>query len=110
SDGIAAEFTEIQFANPSNGVITATAKTAGTPFANLSGGSSSGLVASTGNGLANGIATAHTSANASPSDVNDAQNWLRITPPAPGVRAIPVNGDDWVVANTGVPMLWNLDQ
>ena len=108
--GIAAEFTEITFANPSAGVLTATAKVAGTPFANITGGTSSGLVLSTGNGLANGIATVHTTANASPSDVNDAQNWLRITAPAPGVRQLPQNGDDVVVANSDVPMLWNLDQ
>ena len=107
--GIAAEFTEITWANPSSGVITATAKVPGTPFANVSG-TSSGLVMSTGNGLANGITTARTTANASPSDVNDAQNWLRATAPAPGVRAIPVNGDDVVVGDSDVPMLWNLDQ
>lgn len=110
STGIAPELTEITFANPSDGVITATAKVAGTPFANVSGGSSSGLVLSTGNGLANGITTANTTANASPSDVNDPQNWLRVTPPAPGVRQLPQNGDDVVVANSSVPMLWNLDQ
>jgi len=110
STGIAAELTEISFANPSSGVITATAKVAGTPFANLSGGSSSGLVLSTGNGLANGITTAHTTANASPSDANDPQNWLRVTPPAPGVRQLPQNTDDVLVANSSVPLLWNLDQ
>ena len=109
SVGIAGEFTEITFANSSSGVLTATAKVPGTPFANVSG-TSLGLVLSTGNGLANGITTAHTTANKSPSDVNDAQNWLRVTAPAPGVRAIPVNGDDVIVAGTSVPMLWNLDQ
>jgi hypothetical protein len=110
--GIAAEFTEITFANPSAGVVTATAATPGVPFANVPG-TSAGLVMSTGNGLANGIATAHTQANKSPSDVSDPQNWLRInlsnTPPS-STRAIPVSTDDVVVANTGVPMLWNLDQ
>lgn len=109
SQGIAAELTEIQFANPSDGVVTATAKVAGTPFANVPG-TSAGLVLSTGNGLANGIATTNTTANKSPSDVNDAQNWLRVTTPAPGVRQIPQTSDDVVVANTFVPMLWNLDQ
>jgi len=107
--GIAAEFTEITFANTTSGQMTATAKVAGTPFANVPG-TGAGLVMSTGNGLANGITTAHTVANASPSDVNDAQNWLRITAPAPGVRQLPQNADDVVVANTAVPMLWNLDQ
>ena len=109
SSGIAAEFTEITWANPSSGVVTATAKVAGTPFANVPG-TSLGLVLSTGNGLAGGIVTVNTTANASPSDVNDAQNWLRFTAPAPGVRAIPVNGDDVVVGNTSIPMLWSLDQ
>lgn len=104
-----AEFGEITWSNSTSGVIVATAKEAGTPFANVAG-TSAGLVLSTGNGLANGIATAHTAANKSPSDVNDPQNWLRITPPAPGVRSLPANGDDFVIANSSVPMLWNLDQ
>lgn len=106
---IAPELTEITFANPSDGVITATAKTPGTPFANVPG-TSLGLVLSTGNGLAGGITTAHTTANASPSDVSDAQNWMRVTSPAPGVRQLPQNGDDVVIANSSVPLLWNLDQ
>ena len=109
SQNVAAELTEIQFANPSSGVLTATAKVAGTPFADLLG-TTAGLVLSTGNGLASGITTAHTQPNASPSDVNDPQNWLRVTPPAPGVRQLPQNGDDVVINNTSVPMLWNLDQ
>ena len=88
SSNVAAELTEIQFANPSAGVVTATAKVAGTPFANVPG-TTLGLVLSTGNGLSNGITTAHTQANQSPSDVNDPQNWLRVTPPAPGSGAIP---------------------
>ncbi len=104
------EINEIQFTNPSSGVMQATNKIAGTPFANITGGSSSGLILSTGNGLVNGITTVHTTPNSSPSDVNDPQNWLRITPPAPGVRAIPVNGDDVVVSNSNVPLLWNLDR
>ena len=104
STSIAPELTEITFANPSSGIITATAKEPGTPFANVPG-TSAGLVLTTGNGLANGIATAHTTANASPSDVNDPQNWLRVIAPAPGVRAIPVNGDDVVVSDSAVPML-----
>jgi hypothetical protein len=112
STSVPAELLEITFANPSSAVVTATARTPGTPFANVPG-TSNGLVLSTGNGLNNGIATAHTTPNASPSDVNDAQNWLRVnvtnTPPSK-TRALPVNGDDVVVAGTSVPMLWNLDQ
>lgn len=104
-----AEFGEITWTNPSAGVIVATAKVAGTPFANVPG-TSAGLVFSTGNGLVNGITQVNTTANASPSDVNDAQNWLRITAPAPGVRQLPQHDDDMVVANSSIPMLWNLDQ
>jgi hypothetical protein len=103
------ELAEITFGNPSTGVLTATANTPGTPFANVPG-TGAGLVLSTGNGLANGIVTSHTQSNASPSDVNDPQNWLRVTAPAPGVRQLPQNGDDMVVANSSVPLLWNLDQ
>lgn len=103
-----AELSEIQFANPSNGVMTATAKVPGTPFAIV--GVAASLVLSTGNGLANGIATLELIPNASPSDVNDPQNWLRVTAPAPGVRQLPQNGDDEVIANTAVSMLWNLDK
>lgn len=99
------EFGEITWTNPSSGVLVATAKVAGTPFAGITGG----LVFSTGNGLANGITTANTTANASVSDVNDAQNWLRITNPAPGVRQLPQNGDDMVLANSNVPLLYNLE-
>lgn len=112
STGITPELLEIQFANPSDGVVTATARTPGTPFANVPG-NSAGLVLSTGNGLANGITTAHTTANTSPSDVLDPQNWLRVnttaTPPS-RTRAIPVSGDDVIVADTSTPMLWNLDR
>lgn len=113
--GIAAEFTEITWANPSSAVLTATASVPGTPFANLTiaGVSGQGLVMSTGNGLANGIATAHTTPNASPSDIFDAQNWIRVnfaTTPPNQTRALPQNTDDGVVANSSVPMLWNLDR
>lgn len=105
------ELNEITFANPSAGVITATASVPGTPFANVTigGVAGQGLVLSTGNGLANGIATAHTTANASPSDVGDAQNWLRFIGTAPGVRQLPQNADNVVLNNSSVPMSWNLD-
>lgn len=112
STSIAPELTEIQFANPSSGTITATARTPGIPFANVTvnGVSNQGLVLSTGNGLANGITTTHTTPNYSPNDVFDAQNWLRVTAPAPGVRALPQNGDDVIIANSDVSLLWNLDR
>ena len=109
SSGIAAEFTEITWTNPSDGVVVTEAKSPGTPFANVPG-TDKGLVLSTGNGLSGGITTVENLANFSPSDVNDAENWLRVTPPAAGVRAIPVNADDVEVRNSSVPMLWNLDQ
>lgn len=109
SSGIGAEFTEITWTNPSDGVVVAEAKVPGTPFANVPG-TDKGLVLSTGNGLSGGISTTENLANFSPSDVNDAENWLRVTTPAPGVRAIPVSGDDVEVRNSSIPMLWNLDQ
>lgn len=112
STGIAAEFLEITFTNPSDGTVVAEAKVPGTPFAGVPG-TSAGLVLDTGNGLSGGITTANTVDNASPSDVNDAQNWLRVnlsvTPPS-RTRAIPVNTDDVEVRDTSIPMLWNLDQ
>lgn len=99
-----AEFNEITWTNPSTGVVVATAKVAGTPFANVPG-TSAGLVFSTGGGFGGTLVQSHTTPNASPSDVNDAQNWLRA-----GVRALPQSTDDLVVNNSSVPLLWNLDQ
>ncbi len=114
STSIAPELQEITFTNPSSGVIVATASTSGIPFANLTinGVTGQGLVLSTGNGLGSGIATVHTKANASPSDVNDPQNWLRVNlvpVPPTKTRAIPVNGDDVVVSDSAISLLWNLD-
>lgn len=112
STSVPLELTEIQFENSASGEITATARTPGVPFANVTvnGVSGQGLVLTTGNGLANGITTTNTTASASPSDVFDSQNWLRSIPPAAPTRSLPQNGDDVVVANTSVPMLWNLDR
>lgn len=112
STSITPELLEIQFSNTTSGVVTATARTPGVPFANVTvnGVSGQGLVLSTGNGLANGITTTHTTANASPSDVFDPLNWLRVTGSASGIRGIPVNGDDVIVGNSNVPLLWNLDR
>lgn len=107
-----AELQELSFASPTPTTLTATAQVAGTPFANVPG-TTLGLIFTTGNGLVNGITTAHTQANTSPSDGNDPQNWLRVnlvpTPPTK-TRALPQNGDDVVLANSSTPMLWNLDQ
>lgn len=111
---IATEFTEIEFANPSSGVVTATARTPGVPFANvtINGVAGNGLVLSTGNGLTGGISTSHTTANNSSNDAGDLQNWLRInlsvTPPTQ-IRQLPQNGDDVVIADSSVSLLWNLD-
>ncbi len=115
STGIAPELTEITWANPSSGVLTATASAPGTPFAGVTVGgvANQGLVLSTGNGLANGIATVELQANQSPSDVFDAQNWWRVnlaTTPPSRTRAVPQAGDDVVVADSGIPLLWNLDR
>lgn len=109
------ELTEVQFSDDGAGVLTATAKTPGVPFAGVTvnGVANQGLVLSTGNGLANGITTVETRASSSPSDVLDPQNWLRSdlsTTPPNRTRAIPVSGDDVVVANSAVPLLWNLDR
>lgn len=87
------EFTEMTWANPSDGVITATANTTGTPFTltkSQSGGATCTLT--------------HTTVNSSQSDVNNAANWIRN-----GVASLPQNGDDVVLANTSIPLLWNLD-
>lgn len=106
------ELTEITFSNNVSGQVVATAKVPGTPFANVPG-TAAGLVLSTGNGLSNGITTTHTTANASPSDVNDPVNWLRINTgviPPTQVRQLPQASDLMVISNTSVPMLWSLDQ
>lgn len=87
------EFTEMTWANPSDGVITATATTPGTPFTltkSQSGGATCTLT--------------HTIANSSQSDVNNSANWIRN-----GVASLPQNGDDVVLANSNIPLLWNLD-
>ena len=114
SSSVPPELGEITFANPSAGVMTATASTPGTPFAGVTvnGVANQGLVLTTGNGLANGITTTETTASKSASDVGDPQNWLRVdlgTTPPNRTRAIPQNTDDVVVADSSVPMLWNLD-
>ena len=100
---IPAELTEITFTNPSAGVLVATANTAGTPFANITG-VTGGLVLNASGGTGS-VTTAHTTPNASPSDVYDPQNWMRN-----GVRALPQNGDAMIVSNSSVPLLWNLSQ
>lgn len=87
------EFQELTYALSAN-VITCTAAVPGTPFTMT--------VSFTG---AAAITVVVTTANQSPSDVNDPKNWLR-----GGSNSIPQNGDDVVVADSSVPLLWNLDQ
>ncbi len=87
------EFQEITWANPSAGAVTGTAKAAGTPFTtskSQAGGATATL--------------STTTANSSQSDVNNAANWNRA-----GAAQLPQNGDDMVLANTSVPLLWNLN-
>jgi hypothetical protein len=92
------EFGEINWTSATN-VLKSTASTPGTPFAGVTG---NGLVFSAGGGGA--VTQTQTVANISPSDVGNANNWLRN-----GVAAIPQNGDDIVLQNCSVPLLWNLD-
>ncbi len=89
--GTLGEFGEINWSS-SGAIITATASVPGTPFTlSVTGAGGSTLTLT------------HTTANNSQSDVGDLNNWLRS-----GVNAIPVNGDDVVLTNSSVPLLWNL--
>lgn len=94
SSGVAQDprFLEITF-SVSNNVITCTSATPGTPFT-LS-------ASATGGGAT--LTQATTTANVSPSDVFNAANWNRN-----GAQSLPQNGDDVVVANSSIPLLWNL--
>ncbi len=89
-----AEFQEIAWSVLST-VVTGTAKAAGTPFALTVGATGGGAT----------ITHANIVVNVSPSDVNNANNWLRN-----GSASLPQNGDDVVVQNSATSMLWNLNQ
>lgn len=91
SSSAPAEFGEINW-SASSGVITATAATAGKPF----------TVATSSTGGAT-VTHVFTQLNVSQNDVGDAKNWLRN-----GVNSIPQTGDDVVVANSTVSLLYNL--
>lgn len=96
------ELGEVTFASPTSTTITVTANTPGVPFviANGSGmtkGQSGGATAT----------FAQTTANSSQSDAFSAQNWFRSG--GAGYQ-LPQNGDDMVIANSSVPILWNIDQ
>jgi hypothetical protein len=88
------EFNEIQWSNPSSGVIKATGGTPGTPF----------ILTTSGGGGAT-VTQVHTTANSSNSDVNNANNWLR-----GGTAGLPQNGDTVIINNSSVSLLWSLDQ
>ncbi len=85
------EFGEIDWSNSAN-VITATAATPGMPFT---------VTKSDAGGATSTLTT--TTANLSASDVNDPDNWLRA-----GVAAIPQNGDDVILQDSDIPLLYNL--
>lgn len=87
------EFQEIDWTNPSAAVILATAGTPGTPFT---------LTKSQAGGATCNLAI--TTANSSPNDVGDSDNWLR-----GGAAALPQANDDVIIANSDVSLLWNLD-
>jgi hypothetical protein len=90
------EFNEESWSSAAN-VVTATANVAGTPFAGVPGG----LVFSAAAGAA--LTPAHVTPNSSPADVANPANWLRL-----GANSLPQAGDDAVIANTSVPLLWGL--
>ncbi len=92
------EINEQTWTNPSAGVILATATAPGTPFAGMTGG----LVFSATGGCT--ITQVQLAANQSSSSVSDARNWSRN-----GASALPQAGDDVVVSNSSVPLLWDLD-
>jgi hypothetical protein len=83
------EFTEETWANPSAGVITATANTAGMPFTQTSSATGTGT-----------LVTVVTTASSGPSDVSVAANW--------STGATPANGDNVYIANSSVGLLYNL--
>lgn len=86
-----AEFSDATFSQ-SGAIITATAATQGTPF---TFGISSGGGAT--------ITQVHTTVNSSPSDIGNASNWLDSL----GATGLPVNGDDVIIADSSVSLLWN---
>lgn len=86
----------------SSNIITGVASTPGTPFMPPSG-SSWGLTSSGAGGAS--VTQTQTVANQSVSDVIDPRNWRRN-----GIAAIPVTGDDVVIADASTPILWNLDR
>lgn len=95
ANGVPGEFGEEAWTlSPTSSlVILATSQVAGMPFT---------LTASATGGGAT-ITRASVTASSSNSDVGNAANWLRN-----GVAGLPQSGDDVIVANSTVPLLWNL--
>lgn len=87
------EFQQQTWANPSPGFITATATVPGTPFTMTAAGAGGATLTLT-----------HTTANSSQSDIGNPANWLRA-----GAVGVPQVGDDVIIANSNIPLLWNLD-
>jgi hypothetical protein len=85
------EFAEQNWTVATN-VITATAAVPGRPFTLTSAGAGGATVTQ-----------ATPQASVSQSDVGLAANWNRA-----GAAALPVNGDDVIIANSTVPLLYNL--
>ncbi len=92
------EFSVAADYSASGAAVTATAAVAGVPFFGMTGG----LVFSASGGTTTLTQTTVTT-SLSKSDVGLAANWLRA-----GTPAIPVNGDDVVVADSSTPLLYNL--
>jgi hypothetical protein len=86
------EFSEITWANPSNGVVTGTMGTAnaGKPFTQTSGATGSGS-----------LTTVITTPSSGPSDVSLAANW--------STGLLPVAGDDLFFDLSNVSALYNLN-
>jgi len=91
------EMNEQTWTSPATDKIVATATVPGTPFAGMTGG----LVFTATGGAA--VTQTTLVANSSPSDVGIAQNWRR-----GGVAGLPQNGDVVTIADSDVPLLWNL--
>jgi hypothetical protein len=85
------EFNEQNWAASTN-TITATAQTPGQPFTMTSSGSGGAT-----------LTQATTQANVSQSSAANAANYLRL-----GVPSLPQPGDDFVLADSAVPILWDL--
>lgn len=85
------EFSEITW-TVAAAVITGVAVTPGTPFTLTSAGAGGATVSQ-----------ATVVGNSSPSDVNSNTNWLR-----GGSPGIPQTGDDVIISDSNIPLLWNL--